>query len=243
MALTAIRAADGAEIESFELDAAEWEGLKGKPLGTYRMPDADWPAVPKTSPLGLQFFAYGPGYNGEKRAPESIEHQMAKLTIVKALRAAGFEAWAERSGETPKGERWWADVLFDACGHKIAVEIQLSKQTFREYELRTQRYQQSGLEVIWLIRESHYASTSKDFARKLLKAGVPIGKLPSIFSHRPAALLSLLPVERGTLDPSSQEIRIPVNNELAPTRMPLERFIVGAAEGKLEYTHRWCWRE
>src|SRR3546814_8999436 len=68
------------------------------------------PAVLKRSPLGLQFFACAPGHGGFSE-PESAEHQMAKVALVKGLSAAGVPASVERPGYSPLGEEWVADVF------------------------------------------------------------------------------------------------------------------------------------
>src|SRR3546814_1435874 len=65
------------------------------------------PAVLKRSPLGLQFFACAPGHGGFSE-PESAEHQMAKVALVKGLSAAGVPASVERPGYSPLGEEWVA---------------------------------------------------------------------------------------------------------------------------------------
>lgn len=60
-------------LRATDLSSAEWMRLQeGYRLGEFLMPCCDAPAVPKTSPLGLQFFAHAAGQCGG--APESIWH-------------------------------------------------------------------------------------------------------------------------------------------------------------------------
>lgn len=56
---------------------------------------------------GLQFFAAAPGMAGAT-APESVEHQIAKIKLVLGMRAAGHKAKAEQPGATPLGDQWQA---------------------------------------------------------------------------------------------------------------------------------------
>jgi competence CoiA-like predicted nuclease len=67
---------------------------------------------------------------------------------VKALREAGFTARIEEPGYMPAGERWEADVLLECAGRKIAIEVQVSPQTFDKYERRSEKYIQSGVKVV-----------------------------------------------------------------------------------------------
>ncbi|HAX10645.1 MAG TPA: hypothetical protein DCX68_11445 [Marinobacter hydrocarbonoclasticus] len=112
MALIAIRASDGEEIESFSIPRDRWKSMQAEPKGSYRMRGTDWPAVLKRSPLGLQFFAHSPGYPGQKPEPESAHHILAKIWIAKALRAAGYVAEVEKPGESVNREKWQVDTSY-----------------------------------------------------------------------------------------------------------------------------------
>lgn len=85
------------------------------------------PAVLKRSPLGLQFFACAPSH-GDSSEPESVEHQMAKIALVKGLRAAGVPAFVERPGCSLFGEEWVADVFAQTSSGSVVFEVQLSQQ-------------------------------------------------------------------------------------------------------------------
>ena len=180
MALVAIRVCDGAEMEAFALSSEEWRTLQRQPLGTFVMPGTSWPAILKTSIRGLQFFAHAPGYVGSNPEPETEEHRAAKLSIVLALRSAGFTAKVEQPGKTPNGHEWQADVLCVIDGQPLAFEVQVSQQTLEEYRSRTQRYLDSGVRSIWLVRApGHFKALSKALFYDALKAGTPAQVRPA----------------------------------------------------------------
>lgn len=79
-------------------------------MGTFVIGHHRTPAVLKRSGHGLQFFTAAPGQGGVT-APESVEHQIAKIKLVVGMRAAGHQAKVEQPGATPLGEQWQADVL------------------------------------------------------------------------------------------------------------------------------------
>ena len=106
----------------------------------------------KTSRLRTRFFAHQ-----TKGActwkPETEVHRYLKGLVLKAAREAGWEAETESSGSCPNGERWTADVLAWKGAETIAVEIQWSKQTNEETLRWQERYRQSGVTGVGLLRQ------------------------------------------------------------------------------------------
>lgn len=239
MALIAIRAQDGSEVEAFSLDASDWDAMKRHPKGTYLMAGTGWPAVLKRSIRGLQFFAHAPGYPGVKPKPESEQHMLAKIGIARALRAAGHTAWVEKSGSSPAGEQWQADVLCQAGGRTIAFEVQLAQQTLEVYEARSRRYADSNVECIWLVRApKHYIALGKAIYYRLHKQGItPAGR--PMLPH-----LAALPLDVGDAkQPRIDDMRVVVFPAGKGERITLTEFCQGAAEGRLVYeASEWRWR-
>ncbi|KVL43341.1 hypothetical protein WS99_28625 [Burkholderia territorii] len=100
MTLIAYWADTGDEVESFSISREQWAQWRKLPVGAFVVGRQRVPAVLKRSPLGLQFFACAPGHGGSSE-PESIEHQIAKIALIKGLRAAGIPASVERAGALP----------------------------------------------------------------------------------------------------------------------------------------------
>lgn len=94
MTLIATIAATGLKVESFTIPQAYWAELRKLPIGTFVIGANRTPAVLKRSGRGLQFFAAAPGM-ASATAPESIEHQVAKIKLVMGMRAAGLNAQVE----------------------------------------------------------------------------------------------------------------------------------------------------
>src|SRR5450830_1732111 len=155
MTLIATVAATGLEVESFTAPSDLWGQWRKLPMGTFVIGRDRAPAVLKRSVRGLQFFAAAPGMAGVT-APESIEHQIAKIKLVLGMRAAGHDAKVEQPGVSPSGEQWQADVLVQTAHGPLAVEVQLAQQHWDEYRSRTARYRASGVSVVWLVRGAHF---------------------------------------------------------------------------------------
>jgi hypothetical protein len=131
----------------------EWQALKdeNRTLRHLQMPCCGARATPKTSKLGTQFFAHTK-VDGCATAPETAEHLLAKVMVAEAVKAGGWEVDTEVAGHTPSGEQWVADVLATKGKIRIAVEIQWSRQSQEETRRRQERYQQSGVRGLWLLR-------------------------------------------------------------------------------------------
>ena len=171
MTLIATIAATGKDVESFTTPPDIWAQWRKQPIGTFVIGRHRAPAVLKRSPRGLQFFAAAPGEGGVT-APESVEHQIAKIQLVQGMRSAGYEAKVEYPGSTPSGEEWQADVFVQAPHGRVAIEVQMSQQHWDDYRSRTARYKASGVFVVWLIRGVHHDAVGKSRIRYLMSQGL-----------------------------------------------------------------------
>lgn len=107
----------------------------------------------KKSTLGTCFFAHarrGPCSS----APESAEHLLAKETIARTLRTTDWQVSTEVRGTSHDGQEWIADVMATRGDVKIAIEVQLSRQTLEETERRQNRYRLSGVRGLWLCKQT-----------------------------------------------------------------------------------------
>lgn len=128
-------------------------------------------------------------------APETVWHMNGKAAVLAALRSIGLDAAEEVPGKSSKGAKWEADVLFTASGRVIAIELQRSYQTMRDFLRRQERYTESGVECFWLLRQEGFLTLLKSTSRLVLKRdhggvfptqGIGTGALPEL----PIALLS-----------------------------------------------------
>jgi hypothetical protein len=239
LALIAIRASDGAEIESFSVPSKEWRAMREQARGTFLMMGTQWPAVLKRSIRGVQFFAHAPGFQGSKPEPESERHQLAKITIAKALRAAGYTAWVERPGTSPDGEPWQADVLCQADARMIAFEVQLAHQTLEEYEARNARYTRSGVTCVWLVlAPKQYGTLAKAIYYRLRSQGATLAARSSL-PH-----LAALPLELSPSSERAEDMQMVVFPEGAHRRIGMTEFVVGVAGARLVFAaNEWRWRD
>lgn len=134
---------DGHPINAALLSNAEWQALKGS--RSLQMPCCGAPAYRRTSRLGTRHFSHSPGQHCGTDG-ESAEHLAAKAEIVRACDELGWEADSE-----VVGDGWRADVLACRERHRLAFEIQWSRQTL---ELTRQRQATYGHDVkcCWLFR-------------------------------------------------------------------------------------------
>jgi hypothetical protein len=140
-------------VFAFDFSGEKWEKLKAetRKLKHLSMPCCHAKATPKTSKLGTQFFAHS-NAEGCETAPETAEHLLAKTSVAKAAKMAGWTVDTEVKGATPPGDSWVADVLATKGQGKIAIEIQWSKQTPEETKHRQAKYAESGVRGLWLMR-------------------------------------------------------------------------------------------
>lgn len=229
MTLIAIVAATGREVESFTTPPDVWAQWRKLPMGAFVIGRHRTPAVLKRSGRGLQFFAAAPGLGGAT-APESIEHQIAKIKLVMGMRAAGHQAKVEQPGATPSGEEWQADVLVQTARGPLAVEVQMSQQHWDEYRNRTARYRASGVSVVWLVRGSHFNALGNSRIRHHLDKGWSVDEA----MNRAMDDMPCIPLDRPVGDEEGQRVIVyPPDRDKPFLRLPLEIFGAGVAAGAL----------
>jgi hypothetical protein len=154
---------------------------------------------------------------------ESAEHILLKDILAKAATQSGWVARTEVSGNTAYGEAWTADVLCTkpTARKSVAFEVQWSRQTCEETEIRQQRYRNSGVRCLWLMRELKVPSSRNTpaFALHFLKDDRPLVLLPS-----------------ASWDPDYRGPKTGPGDERAwGQRIPLDTFAIGALTGKLKF--------
>ncbi|QKV55454.1 competence protein CoiA family protein [Comamonas antarctica] len=176
---------------SYQTD--DWERMKATSnRGSYVMSCCKSPAVLKTSILGIHFFSH---VSDECfTAPETIWHRDAKSSVVAALDALKIKSQEEVSGVTPDGQKWRADVFFEHCGRRFAIELQHTPQTLSEFMRRQQRYEASSVKCYWVVRTEVFLRLQKATVQYALKRfhggklpvdGVGTGAIPEL----PVAML------------------------------------------------------
>lgn len=153
----------------------EWQALKDSyKVGDLLMPCCKTPAIPKTSPNSLQFFAH---YSDEcASSPESQWHITTKNALVKELFSLGMVPRDEVSGRSATSA-WKADIFFVAGGRQIVIEVQHSYQHLRDYLRRQEKYVQSGVDSYWLLYTPRYMTLVQSLAKYRIKTEFG-GKFP-----------------------------------------------------------------
>lgn len=238
MPLVAIRTTTGEEIESFSFAEHEWKEMKKAPLGTYSIYGFNWPAIPKTSIKGLQFFAAAPGCPIKTSQGESHEHLSAKIAITKAIRNLGLHAQPEFSGRTPEGEEWRADVYSESTSKPTAFEIQISPQTLDVYKSRSHKYETANVDSLWFVSERKFSTLVKAiFLERYRREGIKHYGRPFLPEIKAVPLLIV-----------SEEQKIKFSVRVFPydkpyENIPLEQFIDGFFQGRLILTENgWKWK-
>jgi competence protein CoiA len=130
------------------------------------MPCCSTQVVLKRSRLGTRFFAHK-AIGACTTAAETEAHLVLKAMAVEVARAHGWSAITEVTGISPSGEAWRADILAQKGGRNVAIEIQWSSETDAEILRRQQRYRDSSVRGLWLLRQRSFPVT-----RELPAAGV-----------------------------------------------------------------------
>jgi hypothetical protein len=135
---------DRRSINAALLSETQWEALKGS--RSLRMPCCDALAYRRTSRLGTRHFAHSPGSHCGAEG-ESAEHLAAKGEIVRVCHELGWDAISEYVGA-----HWRADVYATRGRHRLAFEIQWSKQTL---EVTRERQAAYGVDTkcCWLFKQ------------------------------------------------------------------------------------------
>jgi len=94
----------------------------------------------------IQHFSHAPAPTCQFRA-ETMAHLRAKVEIARACADAGWAVDIEHAEAD-----WRADVLADRGGQRVAFEVQWSRQTLAETEVRQARYRAAGVRGCWFFR-------------------------------------------------------------------------------------------
>ncbi|EPK5790075.1 TPA: competence protein CoiA [Pseudomonas aeruginosa] len=190
--------ADGTgAANALHMSQAQWEELqRAYCVGDLLMPCCNAPAIPKVSANGYPFFAHLGG--ACSTSEESQWHLAAKILVRSVLEDLGCRASVEMPGSGDAG-RWQADVWGERNGVRLAVEIQRSYQSLRDYRKRQERYREAGIKSLWLLRQERYSTLTKSMGKERLRTEFG-GKFPSAGHFGPC--LSDLPVAMLELDPA-----------------------------------------
>lgn len=212
----------GREILSFDFDDDQLWGslrLENQSSRSLSFSCCESKVVLKTSKLGTRYFAHA--VRGDcDRSGESQEHLLAKSVVCMAGRRAGWAATSEHSGVTPEGEHWRADALLSREGAQVAVEIQWSRQGKSETELRQEKLRASGVRGLWLFRQHDFPVSKTTPAFRL------------VFDSNNKSFEVLLPSDRYDEWLTARDAS---NAGYWGQRIPLERFVEGALQGRLRF--------
>lgn len=181
---------------ALRMSQAQWEELQQSyRVGDLLMPCCNAPAVPKVSANGHPFFAHLD--DACSTSEESQWHLSAKILVRSVLEDLGCRASVEMPGSGDAG-RWQADVWGERGGAKLAVEIQRSYQSLRDYRRRQARYRAEGVKALWLLRQERYSTLTKSMGKERLHAEFggkfpPAGHFGPCLADIPVAMLELEP--------------------------------------------------
>lgn len=181
---------------ALRMSQRQWQHLQRVyRVGDLLMPCCNAPAVPKVSANGHPFFAHlGDSCSTSE---ESQWHLAAKIIVRSELEVLGCLASVEMPGTGSAG-RWQADVWGERDGIKVAVEIQRSYQSLRDYRERQERYRNAGVKSVWLLRQERYSTLIRSMSKERLRTEFggkfpPAGHFGPCISDLPIAMLELEP--------------------------------------------------
>jgi len=227
---------DGKIIISLDFDMVSWKELKVNYKNSgLCLKCCNAPAVPKTSNLGMQFFAHKSDSCGE--GGESLEHLKCKELIIKAARKIAWVALPEEEGKDPEGNAWRADILCSNYDNKIVFEVQLASQTFEEYKKRTEQYLRSGLKCVWFTETRCHSSISK----QMILDRIHSKSIKDAIGHFPDR--EDLPIfQIDVTNINNIFVFFPWRQGNGPFKIPLDDFVVGYLSGALTFSEsKWRW--
>jgi hypothetical protein len=120
---------------------------------------------------------------------------------------------------------------------KIAFEVQLASQTFPEYKRRTERYNNSGVRCLWLIRRKR----RHPIAEQMILDRINTTNRNDVLGHHPDREdMPVFQVDVSDLDNIS--VFFPWHHGKGPYQIPLEDFSRGVLSGQMSFLDgRWCW--
>lgn len=190
--------ADGTGVaNALRMSQVQWHELqRNYRVGDLQMPCCSAPAVPKVSANGYPFFAHLGG--ACTTSEESQWHLAAKILVRSVLEDLGCRASVEMPGSGDAG-RWQADVWGERNGVRLAVEIQRSYQSLRDYRKRQGRYSDEGVKSRWLLGQERYSTLAKSMGKERLRTEFggkfpPGGHFGPCLPDLPVAMLELEPV-------------------------------------------------
>ncbi|MGR9076299.1 competence protein CoiA [Rhizobium leguminosarum] len=150
----------GVDLYSFDLSPEAWQALteQNRKHRLLRMPCCSGEVNLRKSHRGTPHFVHK-AVGDCTTAPETEAHLRLKRIAIDVARRHGWDAKTEVAGASPSGEAWIADVLARKNNARVAIEIQWSSQTNDETMRRQERYRQSGIRCLWLLRQPGFPTT------------------------------------------------------------------------------------
>lgn len=161
----------GASVLAFDMLPEEWKALKSENRRRHhlRMPCCDGPVSLRRTPEGLQHFMHQ-AVSGDCVAARESEPQMRlKQAAATVARSLDWHATTDVWGRSGEDELWFADVVAERDGLRIAVCIEWSSQADEDLILRQERMARAGIECVWLFRGVGLPVTEALLAARLVE--------------------------------------------------------------------------